>query len=222
MRSIVAVAALVSVTACVSPDSYRRALKANEALQVEMDNLTAAQQALSSENAGLRARLEDVGKRAADADWVRDQKEKLGRLLAERPDAGAMGAQIPGVEVVRIDEGFAFRLMGGVLFSPGSIEISKQGKATLGQLVATLREQGKRVRIDGHTDDTPIQRSPWKTNLRLSAARSLAVADFLIAQGLDADLVGIAGYGQYRPTVAGSSDDARERNRRVEIVMLDQ
>ena len=221
MKSMVAVAALVSVTACVSPDSYRRALQANDALQAEMDNLTEAQVALSAQNDKLRAELEDASTRIADADWVREQKEKLGRLIAEM-EAGAGGVDIPNVEVVRVDEGFAIRLMGGVLFTPGSVEISKQGKETLKQLVGTLKKQNKRVRIDGHTDDTPIQRSPWKTNLRLSAQRSLAVADFLIAQGLDRDLVGIAGYGQYRPTVPGDSDEARQRNRRVEIVMLDQ
>ena len=48
MKSMVAVAALVSVTACVSPDSYRRALQANDALQAEMENLTEAQEAFSS------------------------------------------------------------------------------------------------------------------------------------------------------------------------------
>ena len=170
----------------------------------------------------LRKQLEDVGKRAADADWVRDQKEKLTRLLRERLGAGTARSDIPGVEVVRTSEGFAFRVLGGVLFAPGSIEISERGKSTLAQLVETLRGQGKRVRVDGHTDDTPIQHSRWQTNLRLSAARSLAVAEFLIAKGLAAEQVGIAGFGEYRPTVEREGDDAQQRNRRVEILMLDQ
>ena len=102
------------------------------------------------------------------------------------------------------------------------IEVSDQGKQTLGQLIATLKQEGKRVRVDGHTDDMPIQHSQWGTNLRLSVERSMAVADFLIKSGLPADKVGIGGFGEYRPVEAAASDAARQKNRRVEILMLDK
>jgi chemotaxis protein MotB len=84
-----------------------------------------------------------------------------------------------------------------------------------------LQREGKRVRVDGHTDDTPIQYSQWGTNLRLSVERSMSVVDFLIKSGLPAERVGVAGFGEYRPAVAGNGDDARQQNRRVEILMLD-
>jgi outer membrane protein OmpA-like peptidoglycan-associated protein len=49
----------------------------------------------------------------------------------------------------------------------------------------------------------------------------MAVADFLIKSGLPADRVGVAGFGEHRPAAAGTDDEARQRNRRVEILMLD-
>ncbi|MGE3173200.1 MAG: flagellar motor protein MotB [Planctomycetota bacterium] len=204
----------------MSPEEHRRVTGANQSLKAEIASLTKTWNAVSQENERLRAELDRVGKQAADADWIREQKAKLDKLLGQYQD-GAPSA-VPGVELVQTNEGLAFRVLGGVLFAPGRIEISEQGKQTLAQLIDTLRREGKRVRVDGHTDDTPITHSRWGTNLRLSVERSLAVADFLIQSGLSADQVGVAGFGEYRPTIAATTDEARQKNRRVEILMLDR
>lgn len=219
MRSTLVFAALFALAACVSPEEHRRVLGANQALKAEIASLQAAQHGIALENEKLRAELDRLGKQAADADWIREQKDKLDKLL-QQYQSGSAGS-IDGVELVRTSEGLAFRVLGGVLFKSGSIEISEQGKQTLSKLISTLKAEGKRVRVDGHTDDQKISASKWGTNLRLSAERSLAVASFLIESGLAADHVGIAGYGEYRPAVAGSNEDARQQNRRVEILMLD-
>ena len=219
MRSTIALVVLLSAAACVSPKEHNEVLSANKALKAEIDSLAETQRATQRENERLRGELERLGKQAADADWIREQKAKLDKLLATYQE-GSAGA-LPGVEVVRTGEGVAFRVLGGVLFSPGRIEISDQGKKTLAQLIDTLKQEGKRVRVDGHTDDTPIEHSQWGTNLRLSVERSMAVADFLIKSGLPADKVGIAGFGEYRPVEATATDAARQKNRRVEILMLD-
>ncbi len=159
MKSIFALTALFTMAACVSPSDYRQALGANQALKAEIASLTQTQAAMSQENERLRADLERLGKQAADADWIRDQKAKLDKLLATYKDGSA--SAVPGVELVRTGEGLAFRVLGGVLFPSGRIEISEQGKQTLAQLIATLKQEGKRVRVDGHTDDMPIQHSQW-------------------------------------------------------------
>jgi chemotaxis protein MotB len=218
MRSTLWFAALLA-SACVSPEAHNRALSANQALQAEIASLTETQRALMRQNEQLRADIERLGKQAADADWIREQKARLDELLKQYQQGGP--SAVPGVELVRTSEGLAFRVLGGVLFAPGRIEISDQGKQTLAQLIGTLQREGKRVRVDGHTDDTPIQHSQWGTNLRLSVERSMAVADFLIKSGLSAERVGVAGFGEYRPAVPGTDDDGRQRNRRVEILMLD-
>ncbi len=220
MRSTLAIATLALLGACVSPAEYRRATGANQALQAEINQLLETQRALGAENERLRQDVTRLGAQAADANWIREQKAKLDDLL-KRYQQGSPEA-VEGVQLVQTSEGLAFRVLGGVLFAPGRIEISEQGKQTLRKLVDTLKAEGKRVRVDGHTDDVPIKHSQWKTNLRLSTERGLAVADFLIGAGLPADMVGVAGYGEYRPAVSGSTDQARQQNRRVEILMLDQ
>lgn len=213
---LAALAALAG--SCVSPEAHRRAIGANAALQAQIAQLLESQKSLALENDRLRGEVNDLGKRAADATWIEEQKKRIAELLAKY---GADAPNpVPGIDLVSTPEGYAFRVAGGVLFSPGRNDLSETGRRTLGELTEALR--GRRVRVEGHTDDTPIQRSQWGTNLRLSVERAMAVADHLTSSlGLDASKVSVAGYGEYRPAVAGTDDAARAKNRRVEILLLD-
>lgn len=202
--------------ACVSPEAHRRVVGANAQLQAQNAQMQEAMKQLAMENDRLRAEVDDLGKRAADASWIEQKKKEIADLLARYN--GNSPTSIPGVDVIRTPEGYAFRLAGEVLFSPGRNDLSDLGKKTLGDL--TKEFTGHRIRVEGHTDDTPIVHSQWGTNLRLSAERAMAVADFLIKSGVEAKKVSIAGYGEYRPALDGSDDAARLKNRRVEILLL--
>lgn len=217
MKYTVTLAALLAA-ACVSPETHRQVVGAKNALQAQIAGMAEAQKTLSAENERLRAENQDLSVRAADAAWIADQKKRLADLL-EKYGTGTPSAA-NGVELVQTREGYAFRVAGGVLFSPGQNALSEQGKRTLEELAKQL--VGRKIRIEGHTDDTPIQRSQWGTNLRLSVERAMVVADYLTTTaGLKSEQVSAAGYSQYRPANSGSDDAARQKNRRVEILMLD-
>lgn len=221
LKSTLAFAALATITvSCISNEEHRRALDANRALRTQLAELTNYHQQLSGANDRLTEQVERLGKSAADAQWIKEQKEKLAKLLGEYREGGPKA--MPGVELVETREGLAFRVLGGVLFASGKVDITSEGQSTLQQLVQTLRNEDKDIRVDGHTDDQKIVYSPWKTNLRLSANRALAVAEFLIASGLPKERISACGHGEYKPAVPGSSEEARRANRRVEIVMLDR
>ncbi len=216
---IAAGALLAALPSCVSTDEYNRSRTANSALQKELDDLKGYQRNLSAENDRLRKQVDDLRATARDADAVKKQKSELEQLL-EKLKNGAL--TIPGVEVVPTAEGIAFQVQGEVLFPSGKAEITENGKATLAKLVPTLKEQGKRLRIDGHTDTDPIKYSTWRTNLRLSAERALVVAEFLTSAGLPEDQVGVAGFGEHKPAASGENIEAKRKNRRVEILMLEK
>ena len=217
MKYTMMLAALLAAS-CVSSEAHRQVVNANDALRAQIAGMAESQKTLSAENERLRSQVADLGKRAADAAWIEDQKKRLDALLAKYGPGTPSAAN--GVEVVQTPEGTAFRVAGGVLFASGMATLTDQGKKTLTELVSSL--EGKRVRVEGHTDDVPIQRSQWGSNLRLSVERAMAVADFLTRSGgMKADRVGVAGYGEYRPAVNGADDAARQNNRRVEILMLE-
>jgi chemotaxis protein MotB len=220
MKHTLMMATLVLASAaCVSSETHRAALGANNALNAQIADLAENCKKLSTENERLRAEVGDLTKRAADAAWIEEQKAKINELLAKY-GAGTPSAQA-GVELVQTAEGYAFRVAGGVLFAPGQNTLTEQGKKTLTELASKLASH--KIRVDGHTDDTPIQRSQWGTNLRLSVERAMVVAEFLIQTGgLKADHIGVAGYGEFRPAVQGTDEASRQKNRRVELLMLDR
>jgi chemotaxis protein MotB len=80
------------------------------------------------------------------------------------------------------------------------------------------------VVVVGHTDDRPIKReataAAHPTNWHLSVHRAISVSNVLQRDGYDPNRVGVMGYGEYRPVLANSSEEARAKNRRVEIYLI--
>ena len=83
MKHTLMIAALLSATACVSPEAHRQVLGANQALQAQVAGMAESQKSLAAENERLRGQVADLGKRAADAAWIEDQKKKLDSLLSK-------------------------------------------------------------------------------------------------------------------------------------------
>jgi chemotaxis protein MotB len=76
------------------------------------------------------------------------------------------------------------------------------------------------VGIEGHTDNDPIKKSGWKSNWELSTARALSVLHYLSEQSVNEPRLSAIGYGEYRPVASNDIKDGRQKNRRVEIVIL--
>lgn len=125
---------------------------------------------------------------------------------------------IPGAEIS--SEGNLI-LAGDVLFLPGSHELTPAGKSALLQVAQVLKQEASRiseVRIEGHSDSSPIRKTKDKydSNMHLSFMRAYAVHGFLLSEsGVDASRFSIAAFGEYRPRA-----DEAASNRRVEIRVL--
>jgi len=77
------------------------------------------------------------------------------------------------------------------------------------------------VGIEGHTDNVPITYSGWKSNWELSTARATSVLHYLIDDGrLRPESLSAIGYGEYRPVTSNETEEGRQLNRRVEVVIL--
>ena len=218
MKYTMMIAVLCCAAACVSPEEHRRLQGEKAALKAQIADLSEKHRQLAAQAERLVNENQELGARAADATWIAEQKRKLEDLMKRYAPGGS--DQVNGVEVVQTAEGVAFRVAGGVLFAPGQNVLSEGGKRTLDELISSL--EGRTIRVEGHTDDTPIVRSRWGTNLRLSVERAMSVADHLIAAGLPANKVSAAGYGPNRPAVEGTTDEARMKNRRVEILLIER
>jgi chemotaxis protein MotB len=78
------------------------------------------------------------------------------------------------------------------------------------------------ARAEGHTDSVPIHNSRFRSNWELSAARSIALTELLIQDGVPRERLSIAGYADTDPIDTNDTPAGREKNRRVDIVILNQ
>ncbi|MGE0709518.1 MAG: flagellar motor protein MotB [Planctomycetota bacterium] len=175
----------------------------------------------------LRARLQKselLRQRLAD----RLKQAPTVEASAPRPEPIAVATpqpqQVMGLEVNQETGGLV--LENGVLFAPGEATLKPAGKKLLDALIkelTTSRYATKRVRIDGHTDSTPIKRTKSKneSNWDLSGKRALEVLHYLEKHGIKSDRLSFSGYASFKPMTSGSGKKDLARNRRVEIVILD-
>lgn len=106
-----------------------------------------------------------------------------------------------------------------VHFQTGKSTIMADSHSLLNQVVDAIVKNGiKRVRIEGHTDN----RGGKEKNQKLSEDRARAVADYLIAQGIDRARIESAGFGDTRPVAPNLTARGRELNRRSEFIILER
>jgi len=128
----------------------------------------------------------------------------------------------PSMEIGASSRGLILSLAEAGSFPAGRADLTPEASRVMLTVAAALRNLPNRIRVEGHTDDAPIRTSLFASNWELSTARATRVVQLLIEEGrVDPSRLSAAGYAEYRPRVAGASADARARNRRVDIVVLD-
>lgn len=119
-----------------------------------------------------------------------------------------------GVEVQRQGDDIKLIMPGNITFATDSAQISSNFYSSLNNLAASFRQYDQNsVEIVGHTDST----GSHSYNLSLSQRRAQSVADYLIAQGVNASRVSTRGVGPDQPVASNASEAGRSQNRRVEV-----
>lgn len=149
----------------------------------------------------------------------REKAEQLRAAVVERLMEENANQEI----VVSVSEDYrevSIRLAASLLFLPGSADMEQSALPTLAEMSALLKPLGLPIRIEGHTDNIPINTAQFHSNWQLSAARAANVLLYMQNQfGLPPALLSASGYGEYRPVTENSSPENRARNRRVEFVV---
>jgi OOP family OmpA-OmpF porin len=136
-------------------------------------------------------------------------------------DRKRCGGRYPGADIDAVGVmGAAFRLQlsAEVLFDSGQSKLRPEGQAALREVVAKVKELGRaRLRVLGHTD----AQGSSPANLKLSEARAQAVVAFLAGlEGLEDVAVDGKGYGETRPVALEGTAEGRQKNRRVEVLVV--
>jgi chemotaxis protein MotB len=125
--------------------------------------------------------------------------------------------------VQRGDNSFTVDLADRILYDSGSAQIKPEGLKILKRIAESLKEGKHELRVEGHTDDVPIRKSPpprYHSNWELSVERAVGVVEYLEKNaGIAPNHLSAAGYSYTRPAVPNENDEARAKNRRVEIIV---
>jgi chemotaxis protein MotB len=107
-----------------------------------------------------------------------------------------------------------------ILFPSASAQLSPSAVGVIERLGASLAPFPNAIRVEGHTDNRPIKTVAFISNWELSAARAGSVVRVLASRGVAPERLAVIGYGENRPTHPNTSEDGRNANRRVVIVIL--
>ena len=198
----------------------------NQQIAALRRQLGALEQALDlSEKKDLeaQARISDLGQRLNLAlaqrvqELSRYRSDFFGRLraiLGNRPDIRIVGDR--------------FVLQSEVFFDTGQSVLKPEGRTELDKIAAALLELNNQIpqeiawvlRVDGHTDVRPT--TGTRTNWDLSAARAIAVVQYLISRAMPPQRLVAAGFGEFQPIDPGNTEEAYGRNRRIELKLTER
>jgi chemotaxis protein MotB len=195
------------------------------ALRRQIAALNDALDASEKKGAESDKTIKDLGARlnAALAQQVQELKRyrsdffgRLRELLKDRKDIRVVGDR------------FVFE--SEVLFPSGSATLTPEGMAAMDQIAEAILELQKEIpkdinwalQINGHTDARPISNPQFPSNWELSTARASAVVKYLVSKGVPGDRLVAAGYGEFQPVDPGNTEEAYQKNRRIELKLTNR
>jgi chemotaxis protein MotB len=215
-----------------------KAATARAVAQIEILNQQIS--ALRRQIAALESALDVSEKKEKDAQLhIADLGQRLNVALAQRVQElsryrsdffgnlrDILGNR-PDIRIV----GDRFVFQSEVFFDSGQAVLRPEGRAELDKLATALLDLEKQIpseinwvlRVDGHTDTRPLSgTTQFKTNWDLSAARAISVVQYLISKGVPPQRLVAAGFGEFQPIDAGTTEEAHSRNRRIELKLTEK
>jgi len=207
--------------ALAAGDTTIATLNANVlALREQLQELAKALDLAQSKDKDQQVQIDDLGNKlnlalaAKVEELAKYRSEFFGRLkqiLGDRPDIRVVGDR--------------FVFQSEVLFDPGMAELEPGARQKLEPVVSALKQIEAGIpptlnwilEVDGHTDLRPIATAQFKSNWELSTARAVSVVKFLIDQGIPAEHLAAAGFGEWQPLDKGTAEDSFRKNRRIEL-----
>jgi chemotaxis protein MotB len=196
------------------------------ALRAQIAAVESALQASEAKDASSQTKIADLGRRLNVA--LAQRVQELNRYRSDF--FGRLREILSDRQNIRI-VGDRFVFQSEVLFPSGAADMNDAGKEEMKKLATALLELNKEIppeiswvlRVDGHTDNVPLSGAgKYADNWELSTARATSVVKYLISQGVPADRLVAAGFGQYQPIAEGDTPEVRSQNRRIELKLTEK
>jgi chemotaxis protein MotB len=123
------------------------------------------------------------------------------------------------VSVVGNEEWLEIELKSSMLFESGAADPRGQARQIIGELSSTLEDSALPVRVEGFTDDVPINSPIYPSNWELSSARAASIVKLMEDDGIEPERLAAVGYGEHQPVASNATPEGRAANRRVVLMI---
>jgi chemotaxis protein MotB len=156
-----------------------------------------------------------------------ERGRSLGTALRKAVSVFSPEVRSNKVRISHDERGLVITLASDAFFNPASarinIEETRDILLRLGTFLASEDLEGRKFRIEGHTDAVPVDPAgPWESNWELSTARSINVLHYLADIGIEENRFQVAGFADTMPISSNDTPQGRGYNRRVDIIILDE
>lgn len=184
---------------------------------------TGTYEKLEAENAALKQQLASAERdKAALAQSSRHAQEQHNALVRHLSQEVRMGQ----LQVRQYKNMLSVDLAEQIFFDSGSATLKPGGKDVLTKVGEALKGyKNKIIRVVGHTDNVPVGKAGqggFPSNWELSVARATNVVRHLQEVGVPPERMVASGRGEYEPIASNDSAEGRQKNRRIEIMLIDQ
>lgn len=186
---------------------------ARDQFQREANALRVRTKTLDAELAPLKLKQEEeMASQETLEINLRAQAENLTAAFQKEIETGH-------AKVETLENSVALSLADGLIFEPQEEKVLKNASTLLGRVGQALREAGWPVRIESHSDNTPMKKGllgGFASNWELTAARAGTLARYLVEKaGLEAARVKAVGFGDSRPAMPNDTPEGQAANRRI-------
>jgi chemotaxis protein MotB len=150
-----------------------------------------------------------------------NEDNRLRKLKQEIEDYASANGLQDAISAQIEENGLNLLITSGILFKSGEADLLPSAIGIIDGIFQKLLEYDNEIRVEGHTDNTPIHTAKFPSNWELSTARSVNVIRHMIEErGFDPSRLSAVGYGEYHPIDTNETAEGRTKNRRVEIIVL--
>jgi chemotaxis protein MotB len=147
-----------------------------------------------------------------------EEKTSIRRGLVKRLGNVPM---LAGLNILEVHGELVLRLPEKLMFDRGEAILSTEGGDALVAIAEELTARPVRIRVEGHTDSTPIRTPRFPSNWELSQSRAMAVVRFFLEDGKIAPVrLAAAGYGEHHPIASNDTVEGKAQNRRVDLIVV--
>lgn len=153
---------------------------------------------------------------------LRNEKLQLKHISDQLEQRFAKLIEEGKVRVTQTKWGVSIEVNASILFAPADVlsNLTPESEDILRSIAEILKDQSQMIHVEGHTDDQPIQTSQYPSNWELSSSRAGSVVRLFVDMGLHSSRLVAIGYAANKPVDSNSTPEGRQRNRRVQIMII--